>query len=122
MREVMLPDNQKKLKKIINEEIKSLLTNIAVLREATKPITPDNAIGRLTRMDAINTKSINEANLRNAKLKLTKLERAIRQVNEPDFGYCIVCDEPIPLRRLMVLPESTMCIQCKEKEDSKKNK
>ena len=118
----MLPDNQKKLKKIINEEIKSLLNNIAVLREATKPITPDNAIGRLTRMDAINTKSINEANLRNAKLKLTKLERAIRQVNEPDFGYCIVCDEPIPLRRLMVLPESTMCIQCKEKEDSKKNK
>ena len=48
----------------------------------------------MTRMDAINTKSINEANLRNAKLKLTKLERAIRQVNDPDFGYCVVCDEP----------------------------
>ena len=118
----MSPENQEKLKVIINEEIESLKNNIAALKEATKPIPPDNAIGRLTRMDAINTKSINEANLRNAKIKLTKLERAIHQLDDPDFGYCVVCDESIPLSRIMLMPESTMCVQCKNKEDKKGEK
>lgn len=115
----MSPEDQEKLKKIIKEEIKSLQNNIAALKEVTKPIPPDEAIGRLTRMDAINTKSINEANLRNAKFKLSKLELAIRQVDDPDFGHCVICDEPIPLKRLMLMPESTMCVQCKEKKDGR---
>ncbi len=116
---MMSPEEREKLKKVINEEIESLQSNITALEEITKPIPPDNAIGRLTRMDAIHMKSINEAGLRNAKQKLSKLELAIRQADNPDFGYCVVCDEPIPLKRLMLMPESTMCVQCREKEDGK---
>ena len=110
----MLLEDQKKLKKIMKDEIKTLQKNIIALKQATQPIPPDNAIGRLTRMDAINTKNINAANLRNTKLKLTRLEQALRQVEHPDFGYCVVCEEAIPLKRLLLMPESTMCVKCKE--------
>ena len=36
-------------------------------KEITKPIAPENAIGRISRMDAINNKSVTEAALRQAK-------------------------------------------------------
>ena len=39
---------------------------IVEYRELTKPIPPENAIGRVSRMDAINNRSINEAALRTA--------------------------------------------------------
>ena len=43
---------------ILDERIEEL--------ELTKPIPPENAIGRVSRMDAINNRSVNEAALRTA--------------------------------------------------------
>jgi len=49
---------------IINDEITSTQTAIENYKELTKPIAPENAIGRVSRMDAINNKSVNEAALK----------------------------------------------------------
>ena len=74
--------------KIINE-IDSLETDIISLVEASKPVAPDVAIGRLTRMEAINSKGINEANLRSSKSRLSGPKRlrysciGSRSVEEP---------------------------------------
>ena len=88
--------------------------DIASLKELTKPIAPDNAIGRLSRMEAIGTKSINEANFNSAKSKLAKLKYALANIDAPDFGTCMDCGEPIPVRRIMVMPESVFCVNCAE--------
>lgn len=45
---------QKFFKKKILVEIESFQIKITELKEATKPIAPDVAIGRISRMDAIN--------------------------------------------------------------------
>lgn len=111
----MSPTEKQKLKTKIEEDISATTKDILRLEQAIKPIPPDDAIGRLTRMDAINTKSINEANLRNAKIKLSQLEKTLKQIADSEFGICVVCDEPIPIGRLMLVPESTMCVRCKEK-------
>ena len=42
----------------------SLKERIAEYRELTRPIPPSEAIGRVSRMDAINNRSVNEAALR----------------------------------------------------------
>ena len=52
--------------------ITSLQSEIKELEELTKPISPENSLGRLTRLDAINNKSVAEASLRNRKRKLVK--------------------------------------------------
>ena len=78
----------------------------------SRPIPPDDAIGRLTRMEAINEKSINDANLRQAKLRLERLEAALKRVDAENFGDCFKCEEPIPMNRLKILPESTICVDC----------
>jgi hypothetical protein len=28
-----------------------------------------------------------------------------KMIDDPDFGYCITCDEPIGYKRLMIMPE-----------------
>ncbi len=107
-------DQKTKLKGHIKERIKTTKEDIAAYKLLTKPISPDNAIGRLTRMEAINSKSINEAALSTAKETLLKLERALVKIDNPDFGLCRACEQPIPPARLMILPETDLCVQCAE--------
>lgn len=96
----------------INEKMDEVKNDIVDLELLTQPIKPDNAYGRVSRMDAINNKSVSEAALRRAKLKLSKLEQAIVQVEKPGFGTCNRCQKPIQAARLMYLPESATCVRC----------
>ncbi len=81
------------------------------LKELTKPIEPDCAIGRVSRMDAINNKSINEAALRKAEDKLKKIDISMEHIEDDNFGNCIGCGEPIPIQRLLIMPGS-LCVKC----------
>ena len=58
--------DKNKIKNIIEEKIKNLVLEIDELRQIAKPIEPENSIGRISRMDAINNKSINDRMLRNS--------------------------------------------------------
>lgn len=100
------------LKIRIEKKIKNLLIDIESLEESCKPIAPDVAIGRISRMDAINNKSVMEESLRNAKKKLQGLQFAIENINNDDFGICFKCKQPIPEGRLFILPESKFCVKC----------
>jgi DnaK suppressor protein len=103
---------REKLKQKIEGLIVKLEEEISKLEEATKPIGPENAIGRVSRMDAINNKSVTEASLRSSKRKLSSLRVAITKTDSPDFGICSRCKRPIAQGRLMFMPESTRCIHC----------
>ncbi len=59
-------------------------------------------------------KSINEAALSKAQQTLSKMERALKMIHDPDFGLCRECEEPIPFARLMIVPESDLCVECAE--------
>ncbi|WP_319590243.1 TraR/DksA C4-type zinc finger protein [uncultured Draconibacterium sp.] len=80
--------------------------------ELTKPVEPENAIGRISRMDAINNKSVTEATLRKAKDKLEKLKFALSKVDDDDFGLCVKCKKSIPLGRILIMPQALTCVSC----------
>ena len=101
----------------ILSEIDKTQKDIDALTELIKPIPPDNAIGRLSRMEAINSKSVNEAALGNAKVRMGKLKWALYQVHEPEFGLCIECGESIPIGRILLMPETTLCVACAEEKE-----
>ena len=107
-------DNKETLKAHILEKISSLKDDIEAFQSLSRPVSPDNAIGRLTRMEAINSKSINEAALKKAVQTLVRMERALAMIDTSDFGLCRECEEPIPFARLMIVPESDLCVQCAE--------
>ena len=103
---------KEKLAGQIREKIETVKEDIVSYTGLTQPVAPDDAIGRLSRMDAIGNKSIYESALRESQNTLAKLERALKMVDRPGFGLCRECEEPIPLARLMIMPESDMCVDC----------
>ncbi len=103
------------LKQKIIEEIKTQKHLIESFRETSKPVAPDNAIGRLTRMEAISSQGISEASLNSSKAKLAKLEKALEKIDFPEFGICARCSNSIPQGRIMLMPESVVCMNCAEK-------
>ena len=110
----MKKTEKEKLARQIKEKLETVKEDIISYTKRTQPVAPDDAIGRLTRMDAIGNKSINEAALREARNTLVKLEWALKMIDRPGFGLCRECEEPIPIARLMVMPESDMCVECAE--------
>ena len=105
---------REEFRKIVLSEIKSQKYQIERLLKSVKPIAPDNAIGRLTRMEAIGSKGISEASLNSAQTKLAKLEAVLDRIENPDFGVCIRCSNPIPKGRMILIPESVTCVVCAE--------
>ncbi len=111
----MNPDERQELKSKIKKEIGAQRKLIASLSETSKPVAPDNAIGRLSRMEALSDRAVSEASLNVAQTKLSRLETALGKVNQPDFGICVSCDHPIPPGRIVLMPEATCCVPCAEK-------
>lgn len=87
--------------------------DIIQLKETTQPIAPENAIGRVSRMDAINNKSVAELALRNALTRKTNLTEALHNIiHQKEFGICTKCKQAIHFKRLVAMPESKRCVQC----------
>jgi DnaK suppressor protein len=103
-----------------NEEIKQKLLDeiskteklIEEYRDLTQPVAPDVAIGRISRMDAINNKSVNEAALRQTEQKLIHLKLVLSKHGTSDFGRCIKCKTEIPPGRMLFRLESLYCVNC----------
>lgn len=108
----MTDQEKTKLKSIIAHKISSISIEIEELVELTKPIPLDAAIGRVSRMDAINNKAINESSLREKKKTLTQLERILENSDSKDFGFCQKCGNDIPFGRLEYMPQTTRCVNC----------
>jgi len=104
--------NTNELKQILLDEISKTELLVKEYQELTKPIAPDVAIGRISRMDAINNKSVTEAALRQAEEKLRNLQRVSSKIDDKDFGICLKCHKPIPLGRILIRPESLYCVNC----------
>lgn len=108
---------REELRQHIRSRLDAMNGDIAAFRAASAPVSPDNAIGRLTRVEAINSKSINEAALRKALTTRSLLEKALRKIYSDDFGLCQNCEEPIAFARLMAMPEATLCIACASRQE-----
>ena len=108
----MKAEERKILKEKIEREIPRLEEEITELKELVKPIAPENAIGRISRMDAINNKSVNEAALRKATIRLDALKEALQNIDHENFGLCVRCSDVIPMGRLLLRPQSKSCVKC----------
>ncbi len=104
--------DKKEIRKKIEDEILKTEKLIVEYKALTRPIEPENAIGRISRMDAINNKSVTEAALRKSIEKLDKLNLALSKVDDDDFGICIRCRKPIPLGRILIMPQARICVNC----------
>jgi len=59
-----------------------------------------------------------ELRIRDRERKLIlKMQEAIKRIDDGVFGICEVCGGPISEKRLMARPVTTLCIDCKTKQE-----
>jgi DnaK suppressor protein len=78
----------------------------------TTPVSPDNAIGRLTRLDAMQSQQLAHEMVRRETIRLQEVENALRRIERGEYGICTKCGEDISAPRLRVRPEARLCVGC----------
>ncbi len=78
-----------------------------------KPVELDQtAVGRLTRMDAMQRQAMAQATERQRQTQMARLTAALERLDAGDYGYCTSCGEPIPEQRLAIDPAAPTCVGC----------
>lgn len=103
---------EQEIKEKILTKISEIQAELITLREHSAPEALDSAIGRISRMDFINNRSINEAQIKKNEAKLKGLNIWLDKLGTADFGKCIRCGKEININRLLFMPESNHCINC----------
>ncbi len=104
--------NQILIEKKISEEILKTTSSINEYKKLNVPMALDSAIGRVSRMDAINNRSVLNVALKKAELRLDKLKLVQKEIKHKDFGVCMRCRQEIPIARLILVPETKQCVHC----------
>jgi DnaK suppressor protein len=88
-------------------------------QDATNIVELDqSAIGRVTRMDAIQQQSMAVSTRNKVRQRLQSINLALSRYKKEDYGYCKQCDETIAFVRLLAQPESSLCLSCQAKTEA----
>jgi len=92
---------------------KQLLEQKEISQESTRTVELDqSSVGRLSRMDAMQSQAMALEGKRRREIQLTRIEAALERIDEGEFGYCAMCDEEIADGRLEVDPANPFCVNC----------
>jgi DnaK suppressor protein len=109
-------DKMKAYKTMLTQKINELLS------EAGKTVS-EMTNGKETYPDPNDRASLEsdrnfELRIRDRERKLImKMQEAIKRIEDGTFGICEVCSGPISEKRLMARPVTTLCIDCKTKQE-----
>ncbi|MEM6587980.1 MAG: TraR/DksA family transcriptional regulator [Pseudomonadota bacterium] len=70
------------------------------------------AVGRLSRMDALQNQAMAKATGARRQAERTRLLAALTRMDEGEFGYCEECGDDIAPRRLRLDPSARQCVDC----------
>lgn len=99
-------------KELLIDKQQSLEEQLKRTDEAGKPVSLDESIGRLTRMDAMQRQhQALYASQRNQD-SLRAVRDALARIEAGNYGLCSRCKGEIDEERLEFLPETTLCGTC----------
>ena len=102
-----------RMRTLLVEEREALLHASAATAEDRAPVELDQqAVGRLSRMDAIQVRAMAEASETRRRARLSRIEAALKRIDDGSYGECLECGEPIPPRRLEIDPAAALCVSC----------
>lgn len=97
-------------------ELEKLIVDAA---EGSRPVSLDQPIGRLSRMDALQQQSMSKASRQTALRRLEQVKSALKRLDAGTFGLCVECEEEIATLRLEARPEAPFCLECQAERERK---
>lgn len=90
-----------------------LLAQSAASSEGRGPVALDQqSVGRVSRGDALQQQAMSQAQERQRRHELIRIEQALNRIAEDEFGWCTECGEPIAEARLKIDPSVALCVSC----------
>ena len=105
--------NLSEFKLLIEGNLKELRKEGELGKDSQKIVELDQqSVGRLSRMDALQSQAMAQAQKRRRTAMKVVLEAALKRIDEGEFGFCDDCGDEIGQSRLMANPAITKCISC----------
>lgn len=90
-----------------------LVEALGLAEEVNEKVELDQArFGRVSRGSALMDQAMSEAGVERDKQRLVAVRKALKRIEEEQYGFCLECDEPISEKRLEVAPETELCLDC----------
>ena len=115
----LTPKQIANLKQLLLERQAELETLISNAEAGSRPVSLDQPIGRVSRVDALQQQSMSQASQRAAEKGLQQIAAALQRIASGDYGLCVICEEEIGLARLQARPEAPFCIDCQGEREQK---
>lgn len=108
-----MPVNDTRARKRLMERREELRGLSEVSADSRDTVTLDQqSVGRLSRMDAMQQQAMAQATERQRASEISRIDAALKRLEEGDYGYCTECGEEIAEKRLDIDPAATHCINC----------
>ena len=80
--------------------------------ERAAVVLDQTAVGRLSRMDAMQNRAMQLETERRREVELHRIDAALKRMDSGDFGVCVSCGEDVAKKRLEMDPSTPVCIDC----------
>ena len=101
------------LKKQLLERRDELERLISAHHIDTKPVRLDQTtVGRLSRMDELQTQAMSIETERRRKEEIARIEASFARFEDGEYGYCTTCGEEIEIKRIELDPATPTCVGC----------
>ena len=102
-----------KYKELIEQQLEELIAEDVLGHSAQKTVELDQqSVGRLSRMDALQSQAMAQAQQRRRDVLKGSLQAALQRLKEEEFGYCLECGDEIKEARLLANPAVLKCMSC----------
>ena len=102
-----------KYKKLIELQLQELTAEDELGQSSQRTVELDQqSVGRLSRMDALQSQAMAQAQQRRRDTLKTSLIAALQRLEEEEFGYCVDCGDAIEEARLLASPVILKCMSC----------
>ena len=81
-------------------------------KDSASVVELDTAIGRLSRMDAMQNQQMALELRRRQEQQLQRISNALKRITQNRYGLCGRCKQPIAEARLEISPDVVMCVKC----------
>lgn len=97
---------------LATEELDRLQAEDLAAAESLEAVSPDKAIGRLSRLDSMQMQEMAKEAARQRGMRIHRLREALKRMDRGDYGLCRACGEWIDYDRLCARPEILKCSDC----------
>jgi len=110
----MRPQERDAIAQSLTQQLEHLQQEVHALELQIKPVATQCSKTDPQRAELMQNQEILYKQYVLAKNRYNQLMKIQHHIDDQDYGLCEVCDEPIAIARLLLLPESKVCITCAE--------